>query len=170
MELLDLREERDHFEKELLEKYHGTLLTIRANFPGADKRHEKADLAAVILYEDVKNHFNPFHEERIQNAEGMILFLLLKEKSIEVKRKIIEIEETHPLGRLLDMDVRDDMKIWSRRDFNLPGRKCYLCDELAIHCVRSEKHGKEEVIKHFIKTVDDYLEKISKETDIEDER
>lgn len=158
MELLDLREKRDHFEKELLSEYNGTLLTLRANYPGEDKRHEKADLAVSILYEEVRKYFNPIHEERIKNAEGLILFLLLKEKSIEVKRKIIEIEETHPLGRLIDMDVRDETKIWSRRDFNLSGRKCYLCDDLAVHCVRSEKHRKEDVIKHFIKIVDEYLE------------
>jgi len=158
MELLDLREKRDHFEKELIEKYNGTLLTLRANFPGEDKRHEKADLAVRILYEEVRRHFNPIHEERMKNAEGLILFLLLKEKSIDVKRKIIEIEEHHPLGRLLDMDVRDEMKIWSRRDFDLPGRKCYLCDDLAAYCVRSEKHRKDEIIDHFIKIVNEYIE------------
>jgi len=140
-----------------LEKYNGTLLTIRANFPGEDKRHEKADLAVKIIYEEVKKHFSPIHEEMIQNTEGLILFLLLKEKSIDVKRTIIEIEEKHPLGRLLDMDVRDETKIWSRRDFDLPGRKCYLCDDLAVHCVRSEKHRKEEVIGYFIKIVDEYI-------------
>ncbi|HSR05384.1 MAG TPA: citrate lyase holo-[acyl-carrier protein] synthase [Proteiniclasticum sp.] len=158
MELLDLREKRDHFEKELLEKYNGTLLTLRANFPGEDKRHEKADIAVRILYEEIRKHFNPIHEERIRNAEGLILFLLLKEKSVDVKRKIIEIEEHHPLGRLLDMDVRDETKIWSRRDFDLPGRKCYLCENLAVHCVRSEKHRKEEIIEHFIKRVNEYIE------------
>lgn len=158
MELLDLREKRDHFEKELIEKHNGTLLTLRANFPGEDKRHEKADLAVRILYEEVRRHFNPIHEERMKTAEGLILFLLLKEKSIDVKRKIIEIEERHPLGRLLDMDVRDEMKIWSRRDFDLPGRKCYLCDDLAVHCVRSEKHRKDEIIDHFIKIVNEYIE------------
>ena len=158
MELLDLREKRDHFEKELLEKYNGTLLTLRANFPGEDKRHEKADIAVRILYEEIRKHFNPIHEERIRNAEGLILFLLLNEKSVDVKRKIIEIEEHHPLGRLLDMDVRDETKIWSRRDFDLPGRKCYLCENLAVHCVRSEKHRKEEIIEHFIKRVNEYIE------------
>jgi len=157
MELLDLREKRDHFEKELLAKYSGTLLTLRANFPGEDKRHKKAELAVRILYEEVRKHFSPIHEETIQNAEGLIMFLLLKEKSIDVKMRIIEIEKNHPLGRLLDMDVRDDMKIWSRRDFNLPGRKCYLCDDLAVHCVRSEKHRKEEIIEYFIKIVDEYM-------------
>ena len=159
MELLDLREKRDHFEKELLMKYNGTLLTLRANFPGKDKRHEKADFAVRVLYEEVRKHFQPVHEERIKNSEGLILFLLLKENSIDVKRRIIEIEEYHPLGRLLDMDVRDETKIWSRRDFDLPGRKCYLCDDLAVHCVRAEKHRKEDVMNHFIKTVDEFVKK-----------
>lgn len=157
MELLSLREERDHFEKELLEKYHGTLLTLRANFPGMDKRHEKADLAVEILLEEVRRRFRPVHEERLSNAEGLIYLILLKESPDEVKRIALSLEENHPLGRLLDMDVRDEEKIWSRRDFSLPGRKCYLCDDLAVHCVRAQKHKREEVAAYFVSKVETYL-------------
>ncbi|MBO1265209.1 citrate lyase holo-[acyl-carrier protein] synthase [Proteiniclasticum sp. SCR006] len=157
MELLNLREERDHFEKELLEKYHGTLLTLRANFPGMDKRHEKADHAVEILLEEARGRFRPVHEERLNNAEGLQYFILLKESPAEVKQATLSLEENHPLGRLIDMDVRDEEKIWSRRDFSLPGRKCYLCDDLAVHCVRSQKHSREEVVSYFISKVDAYM-------------
>ena|SRR5690554_4976743 len=158
MELLEAREQRDHFERKLLERHHGTLLTLRANFPGEDKRHEKADLAVEILHQEVKKHFQPVKEERFSNAEGLILLLLLEESAYEVKKKALMLEETHPLGRLLDMDVRDEEKIWSRRDFHLPGRKCYLCADLAVHCVRSRKHALEEVVSYFVDKVDAYAE------------
>ncbi|MFH5835147.1 citrate lyase holo-[acyl-carrier protein] synthase [Proteiniclasticum sp. C24MP] len=158
MELLDSREKRDLREKALLDKYHGTLLTLRANFPGSEKRHEKADLAVTILYEEVRRQYNPVHEEILQDAEGLIYLLLLKESPEDVKRKALSLEESHPLGRLIDMDVRDEEKIWSRRDFSIPGRKCYLCEDLAVHCVRSQKHPLEDVISHFVRKVDDYLE------------
>ena len=163
MEILNLREERDQLEKDLLKKHKATLLTLRANFPGEDKRHLKADAAVEYIYEEVKKTFLPIHEERIRNAEGLTIFLLIKEPSYDVKSKVLRIEEDHPLGRLLDMDVRDEEKIWSRRDFGLPGRKCYLCEDLAVHCVRSQKHGKDDVIAHFIKQVDDYHEKVSRD-------
>ena len=169
MELLNLREERDHFEKELLEKHHGTLLTLRANFPGKDKRHEKTDLAVKILYDEVRRKLNPVHIERLSNAEGLIFFILIKESPDEVKRKALSLEENHPLGRLLDMDVRDEKKIWSRRDFSLPGRKCYLCDDLAVHCVRSQKHSREEVAGYFIRKVDDYLNSLQDGSEVEGE-
>lgn len=158
MELLNFREERDQLERALLNRYHGTLLTLKANFPGKDKRHEKADLAVKILYEEVRKRLHPVHVERLSNAEGLVFLILLKENPVEVKRKALSLEEHHPLGRLIDMDVRDEEKIWSRRDFSLPGRTCYLCDEPAVHCVRSEKHSREEVAAYFISRVDSYLE------------
>ena len=103
MELLKLREERDQFEKKLLDDHHGTLLTLRANFPGEDKRHEKADLAVKILYEEVRRQFRPVHEEMLSNAEGLVFFILLNESPYEVKRKALSLEEHHRWG---------DFSIW----------------------------------------------------------
>ena len=156
VEILNLREERDAFETELLKKYCGSLLTLRANFPGEDKRHPAAEAAVKIMEEEVRKYLHPFHEETTSTKEGLIVYLLLDEDALELKKTAVELEENHPLGRLVDMDVRSLEKIYSRCDFDLPPRRCYLCSEPAVHCVRSMKHSLIEVREHFIKTVENY--------------
>lgn len=157
MSILDEREKRDELERRLISKYSKTLLTLRANFPGEDKGHPLAVKAVEILHEEVIRRFTPVHEDSTNTSEGLIKYLLLKEKPEDVKRAALELEESHPLGRLLDLDVRDGGKIWSRRDLGMPDRRCFLCQEPAVHCVRSMKHSQEEVRGFFIVEVEKYL-------------
>ncbi len=157
MEILDLREERDAYETELLKKYGGSLLTLRANFPGEDKRHPAAETAVKVMEEEVRKHLQPFHEETTSTKEGIIVYLLINEDALNLKKRAVELEEEHPLGRLVDMDIRSLEKIWSRGDFDLSPRRCYLCSEPAVHCVRSMKHSQIEVREHFIRTVENFI-------------
>ena len=157
MSILDAREKRDELERRLISKYSMTLLTLRANFPGEDKRHPLAAKAVEILLEEVRRRFTPVHEDSTSTSEGLIKYLLLREKPEDVKRAAVELEESHALGRLLDLDVRDGEKIWSRRDLGLPERRCFLCKEPAVHCVRSMKHSLGEVRGFFIGEVEKYL-------------
>ncbi|WP_312652325.1 citrate lyase holo-[acyl-carrier protein] synthase [Proteiniclasticum sp.] len=161
LEILDLREERDAFERELLKEYGGSLLTLRANFPGEDKRHTAAETAVRVMEEEVRRYLHPVHEESTHTREGYIVYLLMNEDPLKLKKTAVEIEEKHPLGRLVDMDVRSSDKIFSRGDFNLPPRLCYLCSEPAVHCVRSMKHSLIEVREHFIRTVENHRGSIS---------
>lgn len=157
MEILAHREERDEFEQTLLKEFPLTLLTLRANFPGEDKRHSMAVKAVEILHDEVLKRFEPVFEDSTCTREGLIFYLLVQEPPRVVKKAALEIEESHPLGRLVDLDVRDEEKIWSRRDFGLSLRKCYLCEDPAVHCVRSMKHELEEIISHFTENVESYL-------------
>ena len=60
----------------------------------------------------------------------------------DIKTLATEIEESHPLGRLFDMDVigTDGMKL-SRGTY----RKCIICGCQAQECARSRKHSVEEL-------------------------
>ena len=53
-----------------------------------------------------------------------------------------EIEETHPIGRLFDMDVIDtDGQKLSRPSY----RKCIICGCQAQECARTRNHTVEEM-------------------------
>ena len=53
-----------------------------------------------------------------------------------------EIEETHPIGRLFDIDVIDtDGQKLSRPSY----RKCIICGCQAQECARTRKHTVEEM-------------------------
>jgi Phosphoribosyl-dephospho-CoA transferase (holo-ACP synthetase) len=59
---------------------------------------------------------------------------------------MITLEQQHPLGRLFDLDVlQADGRSLSRREFDLPPRRCLICDELAAACGRSRRHSSEEL-------------------------
>jgi holo-ACP synthase / triphosphoribosyl-dephospho-CoA synthase len=64
----------------------------------------------------------------------------------------VDIEENHPLGRLMDIDVINVRHQISRRDLNLSPRRCFLCDEEAHVCVRAQTHAIEVDIEDFILT------------------
>ena len=55
-----------------------------------------------------------------------------------------DIEDTHPLGRIFDIDVIDtDGTKLSRDSF----RKCILCDCQAQECARSRRHSVDEMFQ-----------------------
>lgn len=58
-----------------------------------------------------------------------------------LKQAVVMLEETHPLGRLWDLDVAapGDRTI-SRRDLGLAPRRCLVCDAPAHACARSRAH------------------------------
>lgn len=70
------------------------------------------------------------------------LIMALDAPAEDIKTLATEIEESHPLGRLFDMDVigTDSMKL-SRGTY----RKCIICGCQAQECARSRKHSVEEL-------------------------
>ena len=156
--ILEFREQRDSYEKELLETYPHTLITIRPNYPGNEKRNEHANLVSEILAEEVSGKLHVFKSLRSSTPEGLIYHLIVEENGLLAKEICINLEEEHPLGRLADIDVRNQDTSFSRDHFNLGPRKCYLCEDEAIVCVRSRKHDLEDIASHFIAVVKEYVE------------
>ncbi|EOK6376438.1 citrate lyase holo-[acyl-carrier protein] synthase, partial [Escherichia coli] len=59
----------------------------------------------------------------------------------DLKLATIELEHSHPLGRLWDIDVlTPEGEILSRRDYSLPPRRCLLCEQSAAVCARGKTH------------------------------
>lgn len=63
-----------------------------------------------------------------------------------LKRLAIGIEEEHPQGALVDIDVSDaEGGLLSRRDMGCPARKCLVCDEDAAVCSAGQRHPLSEI-------------------------
>ena len=160
--LLDAREKTDAFEKKILADFpDSTLIVIRANMPGEKKGCIESDWIVYTIFLECKRQFKP---EAIfssyTNEEGLIFFLSIKKNPIKLKRSTVKIEEKHPLGRLADIDVLTLHKLFSRTDLSRKNklRKCFLCGEPAVHCTRTRRHSKQEII-NFIneKVYSDFL-------------
>ena len=163
IDILNAREERVELQEKLMDDFQNTLLCMRVNVPGVRKKTELSKGIFDVLSKEIdrifqvrilKSHFNV-------GAEGPIELLVIDEKSDEVKRKAIQLEENHPLGRFVDIDVYDNKtrESLSRTSMGFAPRKCYICDKTAYNCVRNQSHSKEEIIGHIKKAYESYRSK-----------
>lgn len=75
------------------------------------------------------------------SASGPEGMLSIAAPARDLKLATIELEHSHPLGRLWDIDVlTPEGEILSRRDYSLPPRSCLLCEQSAAVCARGKTH------------------------------
>jgi holo-ACP synthase CitX len=150
-ELLDAREKRSDLIDKLLKQYNTPLLVMRVNYPGLKKTNDitiniikdMSLLICTILRDKVRGRL------LTQGAEGPIFYVAVDEDVLALKTITINFEENPSLGRCLDLDVYDSSgNSISRQELGYPRRKCYLCEEIAHHCVRARRHSEHEVIAY----------------------
>lgn len=155
MDILDLREYRDHIESQLSENVN--LVTIRANFPGPDKRNiytnfvSTMGLIDILKFIEIEDIYSSYSEE------GLIFYITTKEDKKRLKNIAISVERWFQLGRLLDVDVRSENGAISRSELSFTERKCFVCDNRAHICIRMQRHHFWEIESYFRHTVIDYL-------------
>ena len=157
------REERALLIKKYLNDYK-TVVSLKANMPGKDKNSYLSYLlinAFSFLISDFKCKEYIYN----YNDDGpFLLFLFKKDISLEIKQKCIEIEETHSLGRFVDIDVYNSQGSLSRDN----KRKCFLCNDIAFNCMKINRHSHHEIIDVIEKKTKDFyyynLDKIIEES------
>jgi len=90
-------------------------------------------------------------------AEGPNITMVIDMNAMDIKKLTLQIEDKHPLGRCVDIDVYNPITFMSisRTALGYPPRKCYICNDQAKNCIRSRKHTISEVV--------DYIKKCYKE-------
>lgn len=158
--LLD-RESRANRQQELIKLYNLPLVVLRANYPGENKNNFIPNKIIDIIFEELKDIFSFSYIEKLSSLEGISLLLIVKDEMGEKIKKIaMELENTHILGRCVDIDVFNyDGTPFSRKDFNFEKRKCLICDNMAFICSRAKKHTHEELIKKIETLFYSFLEK-----------
>ena len=152
------RERRDKFELDILNSYENTtLITIKSNYPGKNKNTFESHYVCVHFFKKCKSFFPPLKVFSRLSVEGLLLFILTTENPNTVKQKTILLEDTEMLGRFIDIDVRTKDIYFSRADFNIPPRKCYICDKNAVICVRNRTHQTESLCNFFYEHVKMFL-------------
>jgi holo-ACP synthase len=158
--MLDARDRRAARQRAALAHFAQPIVSVTVVMPGPVKdtfRSRAIFDAAVIaldrLFVDRQVHlFLP-----LAGPTGAEALYAVAADGLELKRAVVEIEETHPLGRLWDLDVIDPRQgILSRRDIGRSPRRCLLCDEPAHACARSRRHPLAEVLTAINETFDAY--------------
>lgn len=140
------RDERAAHQGELLARYPGcALLCLTVQLPGSCKRNANSLKIAAAGVEEIMK-LGPLYKETKDLETGFEGYFVFEMEPLELKRRATGIEDTHPLGRLMDLDVICQGPL-SRADIGLPPRKCLLCDNPARHCMRARAHTTEELLE-----------------------
>ncbi|MCF7932915.1 MAG: citrate lyase holo-[acyl-carrier protein] synthase [Acholeplasmataceae bacterium] len=156
--LLDAREDLDRIIKEMVLSSGQSVICITANTPGPDKDTPEA-LFLVRRFSNVSKHvFDPISTRVGESALGPYVLMHTSMNAIEAKHQAIMIEENHPLGRLIDLDLYDkDFHVITRSSLGLEGRKCLLCQREATLCRRLKTHTTRALQDHIRSRTSVYL-------------
>ena len=187
-ELLASRDARHATQQKLLAEHSGkTLVCLTVVMPGSVKRNQQSLTAAHAAVEAMRKAFgikenkslspleppeNPENLEPLAPLEspapalleldletGYEAYLITPMPLLEAKRIAVNIEDTHPLGRLFDIDIinADGVPV-SRDAIGEKPRRCLVCDQEARYCMRMRWHTQEEIWAKINEMVDSYVE------------
>lgn len=157
-EMLDAREQRMFRQQELLKKGAEiaknssvplSLISFSMNFAGEIKAFPFGEAAFDEGLKELRATLPEkklLHYEESRKHTGYEAFFLIAIETVEIKKMTSSIEESHPLGRLFDIDVLDaDGHSVSRSVIGLPPRTCLICGQNAKACSRSRNHTLEVI-------------------------
>lgn len=152
--VLSNREQRVKKQWELIDKYNSPLLSLTINIPGSIKQSDDARYIFDAALAQIESLHLPILEKVLTCKEtGYEALMAFQGNAEEFKILTCSIEERHPLGRFMDIDIIDEnKKILSRTS----SRPCYLCSCAAKECARSQKHALDELLAYISQSVHDY--------------
>lgn len=174
-ELLASRDARVAHQAELLGEYPGrTLLCLTVMPPGPVKRSVVSLKIAAAAVSAVRSAFVPIFEELRDLETGYEGYFMVDLSPVEAKLAAVALEDSHPLGRLFDLDVvvlknspflrtsgpkqggnphfgplfedGTDVIPMGRQELGLPQRLCLLCGKPVRECMRTRAHTTEELL------------------------
>lgn len=156
-ELLESRDRRARRQGELLSQFPGrALLCLTVQLPGPEKRNALSLKIARAGVEAIGKRFNPVFRETNDLETGFEGFFIVDGQPLEVKKAAVEIEDTHPLGRLMDLDVIGPEGPLGRASIGLQERRCLICEKPARYCMRAGSHTQDELIAKIKQLVSSY--------------
>lgn len=160
-QLLASREERASFQKELLKSYPGkTLVCLTVIMPGKVKRNLQSLVVAQAAVTAMVSAFGDTMQKLVLRdmQTGYEAYMETTLSNEEAKQKTCSIEDTHPLGRLFDLDVIDTDGIpVSRESIGQSPRKCLICDNEARYCMRNRTHTLNELSAKIDEMIEAYV-------------
>jgi len=162
--ILDAKETRWIYQKELIDIYQQSIISFKFNIPSWPKVSDEIQQAFDLSLADFQLYL---HKTKINfklldkkiTILGPEAFFISPLNADKLKQITILFEEEHIIGRLIDIDVLDiSGKVIDRK----VKRRCFLCDRIAINCMREQHHSQEELRDFFDHLVKNYLkEKIN---------
>ncbi len=159
--LLQSRNNRHALQQQMMQQHPDcTLMCLTVVMPGSVKRNlysvVTAQAALTAILDRLGDHITAAKARDLDT--GYEAYLITDLPAQQAKRVTCEIEDSHPLGRLFDIDVMGaDGAPISRQAVGGEPRRCLLCDHEARWCMRNHSHTQEELMAHIEKLISDYV-------------
>lgn len=164
-QILQGRDDRYALQASLIEEYASPLVSCTMNIPGPTKNsvliQASFDKAMEVfpqrnqgVLQEVANHTKETGPERY--------FIVLGGTNLyALKRRLAFFEQVYPIGRWLDLDLKDsDGLAITRKEIGLEQRRCLLCNRSAKECARSERHSLKDLLDKTEKELKLFLTKM----------
>ena len=156
-QLLLSRDTRVAFQHELLESHPGcTLVCLTVQLPGAEKRTADSLTIARAGVEALSARFPGCLVTEKDLETGYEAYFLVSMEAADAKRETCALEQSHPLGRLMDIDVIGPNGAISREEIGLEPRRCLLCENEVRYCMRARNHTVRELLDRIHQMVNQY--------------
>jgi len=156
-QLLSSRDARAAFQQDWLEKHPGcALISLTVQLPGPEKRNAVSLVIGKAGLEALQQRFPGCLVCEKDLETGYEAYFSVQASPLELKRTTCEVEETHPLGRLMDIDVIGADGPVSREAVGREPRRCLLCGNEVRYCMRAKNHTTEELLAHIRHMVNNY--------------
>ncbi|PKU26240.1 citrate lyase holo-[acyl-carrier protein] synthase [Telmatospirillum siberiense] len=151
-QMLEARDKRAARQQAALTRFALPVVSSGVVMPGPVKDNAQSRIAMAAAREALEALFAardwPVRLfEPVRGPTGPESIHVIDADALEIKRALAKLEDTHPLGRLWDLDVIcPERGIISRRSLGQPPRRCLLCEAEAHACARSRRHSLEELL------------------------
>ena len=161
-EVLDRREARVADRQAWLARFGRPLVSLTLVFPGPQKdtavsRYLFDEGDAAIGSMLARAGWGVLAKANRRYATGPEGMQAVDAEAEALKRTLVALEDSHPLGRLWDADVIDTAGASvTRRQLGMPARACLLCGEPAHACARAGNHALADLQRAIMDRVDAY--------------
>ncbi|EOY5738306.1 MULTISPECIES: citrate lyase holo-[acyl-carrier protein] synthase [Enterobacter] len=162
-ELLAAKERRAARQTDWLTHYQQPVISLTLVTPGEIKdslRYRNTMGVALQMCDQLlwENRWQVLDRQVLWLPTGPEAIWCVAHPAAEIKAHCTDLEQTHPLGRLWDLDVICPAQGHvGRQSLGAHLRRCLLCDEPAHACSRSRKHPVEQVVARVEKMIDDWF-------------
>ena len=163
-EVLEAREARVRRQRAMLAECGFPLVSLTLNIPGSRKAHplaaEAFRMAREALFSQLKRAGMPVGnvDERADKT-GFEGLYAVDCAAAAIKAIAVAIEESHPIGRLFDIDVVDcDGAALRGAGSGRSERACLICGGPVWECARNRSHSAEQLSLRAAGLIQDYLD------------
>ena len=158
-EILLCRDQRANLQERYRNEYKLPVISFCMNIPGPIKttieiRKLYEEGYCEILNTLSRNGLRVMAESTLHEKTGDESELSIEGSSQNIKELMMNIENSHPLGRLFDIDVIDENGVKVARPHF---RTCLICSEEAKACACSRRHSVSEMQKKIDRMLSEYF-------------